>query len=231
MNYYQHHLGDYSKHTGHLSLVEHGAYRMLLDHYYATENPLPNDIEKLCRICRATSKKECAAVQSVVTEFFTSEGGVLRHGRVDEEICNYHAMSEKNRKNGMNGGRPKKTQWVSSGFDLGNPNETEASNHKPRTNNQEPEGGRAPAPATPPGIPKSPEECADKARTLGVLPEVAKAYWLERDSVGWMKRGANIHNWQSDLKAFAARWASNAAERRTVNGKPDRSHLKPSERY
>lgn len=33
MNYYEHHLGDYYRKAKHLTLLEHGAYRMLLDLY------------------------------------------------------------------------------------------------------------------------------------------------------------------------------------------------------
>ena len=36
MNYYERHLGDYARDTGHLSMLEHGAYSLLLDRYYAT---------------------------------------------------------------------------------------------------------------------------------------------------------------------------------------------------
>jgi len=44
VNYYKRHLGDYAKDTRHLSMMEHGAYGILLDHYYATEKAIPNDL-------------------------------------------------------------------------------------------------------------------------------------------------------------------------------------------
>ena len=34
--WYSFYPGDYGRDTGHLSLIEHGAYRTLMDHYYAT---------------------------------------------------------------------------------------------------------------------------------------------------------------------------------------------------
>ena len=43
MNYYERHLGDYAKDAGHLSMLEHGAYSLLLDRYYTTEQPIPAD--------------------------------------------------------------------------------------------------------------------------------------------------------------------------------------------
>ena len=31
MNYYERHLGDYARDAGHLSMLEHGAYALLLN--------------------------------------------------------------------------------------------------------------------------------------------------------------------------------------------------------
>lgn len=45
MNYYERHLGDYSKDTAHLTMIEHGAYGLLLDRYYGTEAGIPADLE------------------------------------------------------------------------------------------------------------------------------------------------------------------------------------------
>ena len=49
MHYYPHNIGDYRKDTSHLSLLEHGIYRQLLDSYYLDEMPLSNDLAKLMR--------------------------------------------------------------------------------------------------------------------------------------------------------------------------------------
>ena len=53
MNYYRHYLGDYQRDTAHLSLIEHGAYRCLLDAYYANDGPIPADERALFRLARA----------------------------------------------------------------------------------------------------------------------------------------------------------------------------------
>ena len=69
MHKYFRQIGDYAKDTRHLSLIEHGAYTMLLDIAYATEKPLPNDIDTIARLACARSKDEKAAVETVLREF------------------------------------------------------------------------------------------------------------------------------------------------------------------
>lgn len=104
MHHYPLHIGDYNRDTGHLSVVEHGVYRLLMDAYYVTERPLPADLNALCRLVRAMTKPERDAVGSVAKQFFAEVDGVLRHKRIDAEIAEYHARSEvaaeKGRKSG-----------------------------------------------------------------------------------------------------------------------------------
>lgn len=130
MNYYERHIGDYAKDAGHLSMLEHGAYTLLLDRYYSTEQPIP--VDQVYRIARARTEEECAAVDTVLREFFKpSEKGWV-NGRGDEEIEKARLRIEIARENGKKGGRPKKqaeknpmgipeeTQSVSSGIGSGN---------------------------------------------------------------------------------------------------------------
>lgn len=99
MNFYKHYLGDYARKTAHLSLCEHGAYRKMLDHYYATGRPLPADLDALCRICGAISSQERQAVSKVADEFFPANGDGTRHNaRADEELHDYSKQAATNRK-------------------------------------------------------------------------------------------------------------------------------------
>ncbi len=130
MNYYERHLGDYARDTGHLTPLEHGVYTLLLDRYYATEQGIPEDQAQ--RICRARSKEEREAVEVVLSEFFRLEDGVYRQGRVEGEIEKARARIDSARSNGKRGGRPKKnpagseseTQQKPNGFSLGSSGET-----------------------------------------------------------------------------------------------------------
>ena len=134
MHYYQHHIGDYRRDTGHLSLLEHGVYRQLLDMYYLAELPIPEETEVVCRRLSARTDAEKTAVQTILNEYFYRENG-WRHKRCDDEIEVYVAKADNARMNGKLGGRPSKTKVVISG----NPEQTDAkANHKPLTINQEP---------------------------------------------------------------------------------------------
>lgn len=89
MNYYEHHLGDYAKDTAHLSMIEHGAYRILLDAYYTREVPLPTDRRACYKLARAQSKDERAAVDYVIEEFFIVQETGIHHARCDAEIFRF----------------------------------------------------------------------------------------------------------------------------------------------
>lgn len=89
MNYYEHHLGDYAKKAGHLSMIEDGAYRRLLDVYYSRERALPADVRECCKLARASTKPERDAVAYVLREFFVLADDGHHHKRCDEEIAKY----------------------------------------------------------------------------------------------------------------------------------------------
>lgn len=84
--WYTFYTGDYARDTAHLSMIEHGCYRLLLDYYYSSEKPLPNDMKILYRICKAATKNEQKIVQKVVREFFVEDEDFFTNERVNKEI-------------------------------------------------------------------------------------------------------------------------------------------------
>jgi uncharacterized protein YdaU (DUF1376 family) len=147
MHIYRHHIGDYDSATAHLDWVEDMAYTRILRLYYKTDGNMPKESAAICRLIRASSKTEKAAVETILSEFFilTDEG--WKNKRADEEIAEYQARAEKNREHGKKGGRPRtyKTEAVNSenpdGFSLETQMVSEkkpTKNQEPRTNNQEP---------------------------------------------------------------------------------------------
>ena len=96
MHYYKRYMGDYQADTGHLSLLEHGVYCMLLDHYYATSRPLTASRTGLMRLLRAIEPEEREAVDTVLEQFWheTDEGWV--NERAQRDIEQWHVMRERN---------------------------------------------------------------------------------------------------------------------------------------
>ena len=148
MHYYQFNIADYRKDTMHLSRLEHGIYRDLIDWYYLDEKPIPLETQVVRRRLRLDTEEEAKALNNVLSDFFSKADG-WHHDRIDQDIRDYHAMADKNKANGKLGGRPKKTQSVTSGL----PDETESKptrnpNQEPRTNNHKPIKSKADALAT-----------------------------------------------------------------------------------
>ncbi len=132
MHYYQHHIGDYRKDTSHLTLLEHGIYRQLLDLYYISEKPL--DANALRLICARTADEQAMAMQ-LLNEFFIKDGDKYSHARCDAEIELYHGKSTKAKASA-------KVRW-NKNKDLQDANALRTdsegnANHKPITINHKP---------------------------------------------------------------------------------------------
>ena len=97
MHYYQHNIGDYRKDTSHLTLLEHGIYRQLLDTYYLDEQPLSNDLAKLMRSHSVRDANEQQALQNVLTDFFELTENGYYHKRCEDGIAEFHGKSAKAR--------------------------------------------------------------------------------------------------------------------------------------
>jgi len=116
MNFYKRFIGDIQAKTGGLSLCEFGAYDRLLDHYYATEQPLPGDMAECYRIARAMKKDERVAVDRVIDKFFLKTPAGYVQTKAEEVIADALPKIEAARANGVKGGRPRKTQKEPGGF-------------------------------------------------------------------------------------------------------------------
>lgn len=138
MNFYPHHIGDYLTATAHLTWVEDCAYRRLLDLYYSREQAIPADLVQASRLCRAATKEERKAVETVLAEFFTLTDAGWTHSRCEQEIVKAADAAERARANGKKGGRPPKAQPKT------NPEETQP------VNSRNPEKSKSQAPITNP---------------------------------------------------------------------------------
>lgn len=133
MHYYKFHIGDYRKDTVHLSTIEHGIYRQLIDWYYLDEEPIPIDTQLVMRRLRL-AEAEFKFLENVLADFFVLSKTGYKHKRIDAELKSYQGNAEKNRENGKKGGRPKKTQeepTETQSVIFGNPDQSQNNpNHK-----------------------------------------------------------------------------------------------------
>lgn len=106
--YYFFYPGDYLRDTSGLSLLEHGAYNLLLHTYYAQAGGLKAEKPRLYRICGARTAEEERAVDFIVDRFFINKDGNLCNKRADKELACRRSYSEEQSRKGKLGGRPRK---------------------------------------------------------------------------------------------------------------------------
>jgi uncharacterized protein YdaU (DUF1376 family) len=91
--------GDYISDTGHLSTVQHGAYLLLILHYWM-KGELPDDDDQLASIVHLT-RKEWLRHRLVLQAFF-HDG--WKHKRIDREIYRTDDLRTKRAAAGQKGG-------------------------------------------------------------------------------------------------------------------------------
>lgn len=133
MHYYKRNLGDYAKKTGRLSMLEHGAYTLLIDACYDRER-FPTMAEAVSW-CWARSADEIAAVEFVLDRFFTKDGDMYVQARIQEEIAKYHQNAQINSRiaTEREAKRTKRAQTVNEPSTL---EHEPPPNQEPRTKNQ-----------------------------------------------------------------------------------------------
>lgn len=97
MHHYQFNIGDYRKDTGHLSLLEHGIYRMLLDTYYLSDGVMEADDAKIMRTHCVRTADEQQAYKNVISDFFQLRDGHYFHTGCDKVLGRIYEKSDKAR--------------------------------------------------------------------------------------------------------------------------------------
>ena len=96
MHYYKRNLGDYAKKCGRLSMLQHGAYTLLIDSCYDREK-FPT-LEEAIEWTWASTEAEVEAVKFVLSRFFKlDEDGQYVQERILAELLDYHAKADKNK--------------------------------------------------------------------------------------------------------------------------------------
>ena len=125
MHYYKFNIGDFDKSTRHLSIIERGLFRDILDLYVKDEKPITDNLKKLERLLCIKTKAEKEALQNILDDFF-----VLTDDGYYSEYCQSILNDttdrvEASRENGKKGGRPSK-QSQNETKDNGNQDESQS---------------------------------------------------------------------------------------------------------
>lgn len=132
MHYYKRNLGDYAKKAGRLTMLQHGAYTLLLDACYDREQ-FPT-LDQAIEWTWASTTEEVEAITFVLKKFFVLEGDMYVQNRIREELETYHNNAQINKRIAMEREAKRKEKGTKR---VQTVNESPP-NHKPITKNQEP---------------------------------------------------------------------------------------------
>lgn len=126
-------VGDYLADTAHLRAAEHGAYLLMMMHYWSKKG-LPTDDEALARIARM-SIGEWRKARPTIAPFF---GEDWKHKRIEFELTEAARIADAGRKGGIASGqsRRSKTERPLNGRSTKPPKSFNDPPNDPRTNDE-----------------------------------------------------------------------------------------------
>ena len=97
MHYYKRNLGDYAKKAGRLTMLQHGAYTLLIDSCYDRE--LFPTLEQALEWTWASTEAEVEAVKFVLNRFFLlDKDGCYVQDRILDELLHYQKNADTNKR-------------------------------------------------------------------------------------------------------------------------------------
>jgi len=97
MHYYKRNLGDYAKKAGRLTMLQHGAYTLLIDSCYDRE--LFPTLEQALEWTWASTEAEIEAVKFVLSRFFElDKDGCYVQDRILVELLHYQKNADTNKR-------------------------------------------------------------------------------------------------------------------------------------
>ena len=213
MHYYKRNLGDYAKKAGRLTMLQHGAYTLLIDSCYDRE-VFPT-LEQALEWTWASTEVEVDAVKFVLSRFFVlDKDGCYVQDRILQELLHYHKNADTNkriadeREAKRRENRTNREQFVDEA----------PPNHKPLTTNHKPIKNTATIVATPEGVSDSvwqefiAHRKSKRARVTqlvidGISEQARIAGWSLEDAL----KETIVRNWQS----FKADWVKDESLSKT----------------
>lgn len=153
-SYYCKFPGDYMRDTRHLSLMEHGAYNLLLDAYYSNGRPLPASIDALVRIVGAQGAAERKAVEAVADEFMPVGADGFRHQKkADRELLRRDEFAADQARKGRLSGEARRKPRLNHGSTAVEPRfDSGSTEREPMLNPPSPSPSPSPEPAPTPSV-------------------------------------------------------------------------------
>jgi len=215
MHYFKKNIGDYAKKTGRLSMLQHGAYTLLIDSCYDRERfPTMDDAIEWTW---ASTTEEIEAVEFVLRRFFVLEDGLYVQSRIREEIAEYHAKATTNKRIAEEREAKRKLKDTTSTRTV---NDSLPSLHEPTPNqepltiNHKPIKNTATSVALPEGVSDSVWQefkSLRKAKKAPITQRAIDAITTEANKAGWTLEKALeecvVRGWQ----AFKADWVATKA--------------------
>jgi uncharacterized protein YdaU (DUF1376 family) len=220
VNFVKLYIGDYMRKTGSLTVAEHGAYVLMLLHYYGTEQPLPTGRE-LHRLLRAETRADREAIDSIAARFWSVTESGLINRRADEEIAKAEHQRDVNRVVGKLGGRPKRMQTESVSESVTEPEPNHNPNHSQTPDNTPP----LPTAVAPPRPARATRKCP---KDFAVTDDMRR--WALREVPGLRTLDAEHakfadHTFRTAISDWPAAWRNwmrkaqeFAAAKRPANG-------------
>jgi uncharacterized protein YdaU (DUF1376 family) len=211
MHYYQFNIGDYRRDTAHLSHLEHGIYRSLIDTYMLEESPLSGDMKELERKHLIRTANEKKALRNVLKDFFKFDNSMFLHSRCDEDIISYRDKSLKASKSA-------KKRWEKDANAVRTHSEGNA-NHKPKNHkpkNHKPKNHK-PITNTKKGFIKPTiTELVDAfAGKVSDSAHQAGLFLCHYESNGWKVGKNSMKSWQHAVTNWITRSKSNGTSKFT----------------
>lgn len=198
MHYFKRNIGDYHRKAGRLSMLEHGAYTLLMDACYDREK-FPTK-EQAIDWCFARTEEEVKAVEYVLTKFFTvNEDGEYIQDRILAELLKYQENSEKNKQIALD--REEKRRLKRKGAcheastDRAPAVHGIAPNHKPLTNNHKPKEKTARFAA--PSLVEVSEYCKERGNSVD-----PQAFIDHYEANGWVRGKTKIKDWKACVRTW-----------------------------
>jgi uncharacterized protein YdaU (DUF1376 family) len=203
MHYYKRNIGDYSKKAGRLTMLQHGAYTLLLDACYDRER-FPT-LEQAIEWTWASSEEEVDAVKFVLGRFFQlDKDNQYVQVRILEELLAYHKNADTNKRIALEREAKRKEKRTNRVQTVDEP----PPNHKPLTTNQL-DIKRTSAPLCPEGV--SEQVWKDylsvrRAKKSPLTETALKAIEKEAGKAGWSLEKALSECAARGWVGFKAEW-------------------------